>query len=65
MRISRVAFPNLAYMSATHSCNYSVAIRVNRVMLVSLCAETIKPVSEGGKIGQLWKEMHLFIESIL
>ena len=29
--------------------NYSVAIRVNRVMLVSLCAETIKPVSEGDK----------------
>ena len=23
-------------------CNYSVAIRVNRVMLVSLCAETMK-----------------------
>ena len=32
-------------------CNYSsVAIRVNRVMLVSLCAGTIKPVSEGDKI---------------
>ena len=31
-------------------CNYSVAIRVNRVMLVSLFAETIKPVSEGDKI---------------
>ena len=33
-------------------CNYSVlvAIRVNRVMLDSLCAETIKPVSEGDKI---------------
>ena len=32
-------------------CNHnSVAIRVNRVMLVSLCAETIKPVSEGDKI---------------
>ena len=31
-------------------CNYSVAIRVNRVMLGSLCAETIKPVSEGDKI---------------
>ena len=30
--------------------NYSVAIRVNRVMLVSLCAETIKPVFEGDKI---------------
>ena len=30
--------------------NYSVACtRVNRVMLVSLCAETIKPVFEGGK----------------
>ena len=29
--------------------NYSVAIRVNRVMLGSLCAETIKPVSEGDK----------------
>ena len=30
--------------------NYSVAIRVNRVMLVSLCAEAIKPVFEGDKI---------------
>ena len=29
--------------------NYSVAIMVNRVMLGSLCAETIKPVSEGDK----------------
>ena len=29
--------------------NYSVAIRVDRVMLVSLCAETIKPVSDGSK----------------
>ena len=28
----------------------SVAIRVNRVMLGSLCAETIKPVFEGDKI---------------
>ena len=31
-------------------CNYSVAIRVSRVLLGSLCAETIKPVSEGDKI---------------
>ena len=31
-------------------CNYSVAISVNRVMLVSLFAETKKPVSEGEKI---------------
>ena len=31
-------------------CNYSVAIRVSRVMLVSLCAETIKHVSEGDKL---------------
>ena len=31
-------------------CNYSVAIRVNRVMLGSLCGETIKLVSEGDKI---------------
>ena len=30
--------------------HYSVAIRVNRVMLGSLYAETIKPVSEGDKI---------------
>ena len=36
--------------------------RANRVMLVSLCAETIKPVFEGDKIWQLWKEMHQFIE---
>ena len=33
-------------------------------MLVSLCAETIKPVFEGDKIWQLWKEMHQFIECI-
>ena len=32
-------------------------IRVNRVMLVSLCADTIKPVFEGG--------MHQFIKCIL
>ena len=31
-------------------CNYSVAIRVNGVMLVSLCAETILPVFEGNQI---------------
>ena len=30
--------------------NYSVAIRVNRVMLVSLCAETMKPVFEWNKV---------------
>ena len=30
--------------------NYSVAIRVDRVMLVSLCAEAIRPVFEGDKI---------------
>ena len=44
---------------------YSVAIRVNRVILVSLCAETIKPVSEGDKIWQLWwREMYPFIKWI-
>ena len=43
-------------------CNYSVAIRVNGVMLGSLCAETMKPVSEGDKIWQLRKEMHPFIK---
>ena len=31
-------------------CNYSVAITVNRVMLGSLCAETLKHVSEADKI---------------
>ena len=31
-------------------CNYSVATRVNSVMLGSLCTETLKPVSEGVKI---------------
>ena len=30
-------------------CNYSVAIRVNRVMLVSLCAETIYTFIRGTK----------------
>ena len=32
------------------SCNYSGAIRVNRVMLFSVCAETVKPVFKGDKI---------------
>ena len=32
---------------------------------VSLCAETIKPVFEGDKIWQLWKEIHQFIKCIL
>ena len=37
--------------------NYSVAIRVNRMILVSLCAETMKPVSEGDIIpGQVPKK---------
>ena len=43
-RVLRVAYVG------NSPCNYSVAIRVNRVMLVSLCAETIKPVLEGDKI---------------
>ena len=34
-------------------------------MLDSLCAETIKPVFEGDKILQLWKEMHLFIKCMV
>ena len=39
------------YSSATPlATTGSIAIRVNRVMLVSLCAETIEPVSEGDKI---------------
>ena len=42
--------------------NYSEAIRVNKVMLVSLCAKTIKSVFEGDKISLLlWKEIHQFI----
>ena len=32
------------------NCNYSVAVRVNRVMSGSLCAERIKPVSEEDKM---------------
>ena len=43
-------------------CSYSAATRVNAVMLVSLCTETIKPASEGDKIGQLWREMNPFIK---
>ena len=48
-------------------CNYGVliAIGVNRVMLVSLCAETVKPVCVGDKIWKLWKEMHQFIKCTL
>ena len=32
------------------------------MMLGSLFAETTKPVSEGDKIRQLWKEMYQFIK---
>ena len=35
---------------------------VIRVMFLSLCAETIKPVSEGDKISQMWREMYPFIK---
>ena len=49
-RVLRVVCPHQGYRSATPLAIYSVDIRVNRVMLVSLCAETIKPVSEGDKI---------------
>ena len=46
--------------------NYSGAIRVNRVMLVSLCAETIKTRFCGGQnVTAVWKEMHPFIKWIL
>ena len=51
-RVLRVVCPHQGYRSATPFATtvYQVAIRVNRVMLVSLCAETIKPVFEGDKI---------------
>ena len=62
-RVLRVVCPQYGYRSATPlATNYCVAIRVNRVMLLSLCAETIKPVSEGDRIRQPWKEMHPFIK---
>ena len=34
-------------------------------MLVSLCAEAMKPVFKGDEIGHLRKEMHRFIKCIL
>ena len=44
-RVLRVVCPHEGYRSATPlATNYSVAIRVNRVMLGSLYAETIKSV---------------------
>ena len=50
-RVLRVVCPHQGYRSATPlTTTYSVAIRVNKVILVSLCAETIKPVSEGDTI---------------
>ena len=50
-RVLRVVCLYSGYTSVTPLCNYSVAIRVKRLTLVSLCAETIKnPVFEGNKI---------------
>ena len=46
-RITGCCVSSLRILVGDSPYNYSVAIRVNRVMLVSLCAETIKPVSEG------------------
>ena len=62
-RVLRVVCPH--YIIGDSPCNYSVAIRVDMVMLGSLCAETEKPVSEGDRIWQLWKEMNQFIKWIL
>ena len=52
MKIARVTggVSSLSIQVGDFPCNYSVAIRVNGAMLSSLCAETIKPVSEGDKI---------------
>ena len=61
-RVLWVVCPHLRISVGDSPCNYSVAIRVNSVMSVSLWAESIKPVSEGDKIQQLWKEMHQFIK---
>ena len=50
-RVLRVVCPHIEDIGRRlPSCNYSVSIRVNRVMFVSLFAETIKPVSVGDKI---------------
>ena len=50
-RVLRVVCPHLRIRLVGDSpCNCSVAVRVNRLMVVSLCAETIKPVSEGDEI---------------
>ena len=49
-RVLRVACLHHGFRSATPlTTTVSVAIRVNRVMSVSLCAETIKPVFMGDK----------------
>ena len=44
-RVLRVVYPHLGHRSATPPATTAVyvAIRVNRVILVSLCAETMKP----------------------
>ena len=47
------------YRSASNLRNtHSVDTRVNKLMLVSLCAESIKPVFEGDKMLQQLNEMH-------
>ena len=51
--------PHQGYRSASPPWICSVAcIRVNTVMLGSLCAETIKPGIEEDKIWLLWEEMN-------
>ena len=35
------------------TCNYSVAIRVNRVILVSLCTKTMKLVEDNASVYQV------------
>ena len=53
-RVLRVVCPHYGYRSATPlgTTRYSsvACTGVNRVMLINLCAETIKPVFEGDKI---------------
>ena len=51
-RVLLALCPPQGYRSATPLlCNYSVACtRINRVMLVSMCAQTVKDVFEENKI---------------
>ena len=49
--VLRVVYPQYRYRSATPlATTVKLSMRVNMLMLGSLCVETLKPVSQGDKI---------------